>query len=313
MTEETRKDTKRAERVARATRTKAPLTVGEGAKFVGLRTIKPAELKLIGIDEHYQRAEIKDHVNQIIAALERGGQVIDPITLAQRKDGSLWVVDGQQRYWAHWHLSREIQAIVYEVDGIDSERRMFSVLNSHRRPNAGVRIRAWVGPAGDLIRWLHESSESPIRSEVSFTGGGRYPATTMMRGMLAVLGGYGAGGGNAEDMLRTLDILVRDASPAIARKAAQFYVLGLRQIFGDGNVALALPSIAIGIVCHEHWKAGWKIENISKRAISTLSRVRWERYAPTGGGQWLDNLKTLVLKQWPLQRRRNEQGNSHED
>jgi len=313
MTEDGRKDTKRAQRVAAATRTKQPLTVGSGVKFLGLRTIKAAELKGLGIDESYQRAEIKDHVNQIISALERGGQVIDPITLAQRKDGSLWIVDGQQRYWAHWHLSRELQAIIYEVDGIDSERRMFSVLNAHRRPHAGVRIRAWVGPGGDLIRWLHESPESPIRGEVSFTGSGRYSAVTILRGLNAVLGGYISAGGNAEDMLRTLDVLVRDVSPAISRKAAQFYVLGLKQIFGQPGTALALPSVSIGLVCHEHWKDGWKIDNVSKRAVATLSRVRWERYAPTSGSQWIDTLKALVLKQWPLQRRRNETSRPEEE
>ena len=160
-------------RITSISKKTSPMVV-RGVRALGSVVVSVDELDELNIDDDYQRREIRREVNELIAALKAGGIIPDPISLAIRKDGTRWIVDGQQRYWAYWNCELPLQAQLYEVDDIDAERGLFSVLNRQVRLNTHTRVMAWPGSGGGTMRWLNVSPHSTLRTEITQAGGGKY-------------------------------------------------------------------------------------------------------------------------------------------
>lgn len=290
-------------RMIRPERRIAPLVV-TGVTYIENRVFKANELDLLNIDTEYQRHEIRAHVNNLIATIEAGGLIPDPISVARRKDGSFWIVDGQQRYWAHWHCEKPIRAEVYAVDDINGERQLFSVLNSQVRPNVNIRAMAWAGSGGGTLRWMNQSDASPLRGELQ---GRKYRAGVIARGLLAALGGGPEGGATAsnkiEKVMQTLDHAV-ERSPTRVLKVAEQYSLVLRDLFDEHSRPVrTVQAISIGLLCYAHWKDvplrnAW--ERPTGRSLNNIRRLNWDNAAPSNALRWAPAIAGELLRRWPV-------------
>lgn len=263
------------------------------------------QLDQLKIDHTYQRPENRLMVNQLVAVLEAGGKIADPVTVAVRPDGTKWIVDGQQRWAAHYLSEKPLPALLYHVEAVDDEKRLFSILNTNVRPHPNVRIRAWTGPSADLLTYLQESPESPVRQGIGFGAGGGYifPASVLVNGLIALFVGSAGnqGSGSAEGLMRTLDVQVRDIGPKIARKLAQFYTLLCKQVFGDTRI-LRLNAVALALAAHQRWmkarRDGETPPMPDKGGLHRLKIMNWENWAPDQRRQWLPLLRDEILKRW---------------
>lgn len=92
------------------------------------------DVNLIKVDKNYQREENAKHVDNIVKHFN--WRKFQPVTLAQRPDGSFNVVDGQHRVAAAKLHPRviDIPALIFESSGeIVDEANIFVEVNSNRR------------------------------------------------------------------------------------------------------------------------------------------------------------------------------------
>ena len=292
-----------ATRKGRVTLVKArnlnPITVGSKLRRATEVTIIPdSELDTLKIDHTYQRPENRDLVNELVAVLEAGGMVPDPITVAVRPDKSRWIVDGQQRWAAHYLANKPIAAVLYYVETLDEERRLFSVLNTYRRPNPAMRMRAWTGPSRELVEWMGSNVASPICSELSFGSGGsvRYKAATILRGVGAVLG-ISPGSGSStvtENFMRALD-RVYGADRKRAIRLTQAYLNLMKTLFPQQ--VQHNHAVALGMAAAERWANG-DCKMPSGKVLYNLKRLNWTNNSMERR-LWLPFLKAEVLRRWP--------------
>lgn len=292
-----------ADRKGRVTLVKArnlnPIVVGgKTRRATEVAMIPAGELDTLKIDQTYQRPENRELVNQLLAVLEAGGIVPDPITVAVRPDKSRYIVDGQQRWAAHYLANKPLAAVLYYVDTLDEERRLFSVLNTYRRPSPSIRMRAWTGPSAELVAWIVGNPSSPIYGEMAFTqGGSRYNAPTILRGVGAALGVAPGGGtaGSTEEFMRSLDrAYASDRKRAI--RLTQAYLSLMKGIFP--TKVLHTPVLALGMGAHERWSNG-DCKTPSKAALYSLRRLNWTNPPAQDRHKWLPLLKSEVLRRWP--------------
>src|SRR4051812_35447735 len=176
-------------------RSGSPLILPEDVKVSWQGMMSHAAVMALGVDTRYQREEIAAEVNMLIHVLNHGGQIPDQVSIAERPDGTRWVVDGQQRWWAHVDTGKPMQARVFKVKDFEQELTLFHVLNNTRKLTAKTRIQSWPGPSGDAVQWLAQSQDSPLRGLVDFVQGkAAFPVVTVFRGLAtAVVGSLGNG------------------------------------------------------------------------------------------------------------------------
>lgn len=122
-----------------------------------MRMIRLADLH---VDHSYQRPEVTDG-SVLAIARDFTWEAAQVCTVMERSNGTLWVVDGQQRVLA---LQRRgdvtvVPCIVYKSNGPEHEARIFKMINERRRSvPAIVRFRAadraGVQPERDVADWL---------------------------------------------------------------------------------------------------------------------------------------------------------------
>lgn len=273
-----------------------PVIIQQARRQTKVTILAPEELGTLKVDPTYQRTENRELVNLLIAVLEAGGTVPDPITVAVRPNGDRYVVDGQQRWTAHYLTQRPLAAVLFEVDTIAEERRLFSVLNTYKRPNPNIRIKAWSGPSQALVNYLQESPQSPIMGELAFLDGGatKYPASSIVRGVAWALGAAKLPG-NTESMLRMLDRLYI-ANPDRAKRVAVAFCALVRQVF-EANKALTVATQALGAAAAVRWPLGSALVQPSKQELYNLRRLHWHVPAASGA-MMLPMLKGEVLRRW---------------
>ncbi len=289
---------KRKERITKVrAKNPNPIVVGKELKRASEVTIiPPSELETLRIDPAYQRPENRELVNQLLAVLEAGGMVPDPITVVVRPDKSRYIVDGQQRWAAHYLAMKPLAAVLYFVTTMDEERRLFSVLNTYRRPSPAVRMRAWTGPSSQLISWLAGNPASPIMGQLTFTGGGgKFQVTTVLRGLGAALGMAGHTGTQAtEEFMRGLDRLYV-ANPQRAHRLAGAYLSMCKGLFSRLQVT---PALALGMACADRWDGVNAFEQPSKASLYNMRRLNWATPPIQFRHKWLQTLKADVLRRW---------------
>ena len=116
-----------------------------------IRVFNPPNYGHMNVDERYQRTRVTPVVNELTHVLKGGGVVPDPIHVAERPDGTLWILDGQQRYWAHSDCHLPLRAYVHSVATLEQEKAMFLILNNRMKVRGDVTVKSWPGISGPLI------------------------------------------------------------------------------------------------------------------------------------------------------------------
>lgn len=260
-------DAGRARYLAR--RIKKPIVL-DALKFYRA-TLPPARFKQLNVDEAYQRVRMTSWVNDLIQAVKSGGSIPDPIAVAERPDGSLWIVDGQQRFWAASECGIPLEATIYKVpdprtDDYATERRLFYVLNRAKALTSNKKVGAWSGQVTTILRRVEASGAYPHKIGYEWASQSAYGAPVLVRGVVALLSpGPSPAFDDIDSVLRTSETLLA-AREAPAR--AQAFLLIVPRVFKDPKTAKFLSVIALARVVRQ---AGFAPP--TAQACARLSRV----------------------------------------
>lgn len=252
------------------------------------------DLSKLGVDERYQRPEQRPMVNQIVRALRAGGQIADAIHVAVRTDGTWWIVDGQQR----WNAAilgdaKTLSAQLYHVPDFDTEKKLFLVFNTRAKVHPNVIVKSWPGAAGDLVRWLNEDEESPLRGGIGFGPGNHAThATVIVKALSATLTGATRNSDATETSLRRLDAAIRQKGMTVARQYARSTGTLLKSYF-NGSRMLASQVLPITGAAFEKWRKGVKLP--TRGDYGRLHRMDWSRFAAPSLAQYAQK---EVEKRW---------------
>lgn len=279
-----------------AKRTARPLLVESTETSDGKLVIfQPHELKKLNVDERYQRIRIGREVNSLIHVLKDGGVIPDPISVAKRPDGTLWILDGQQRFWAHYECERPLQAMVYDVADIRTEMNLFQILNARIKLSGDTLVKSWTGPIGDLIReWCISRPGSPFFAQTNFGQNSQFPysAGLLARGILASAAGV-LSVGAIQNVLARGDFALREAE---ARARADAYMRLVPLVFPATMRMKFLPAIAIGRVAYARWSVDTTFP--SPTIYEKLKKINWDAVAPTHSARYCKLLEDEILKRW---------------
>jgi hypothetical protein len=280
---------------------------GRAYKYLSARTFSATELRsdILGIDERYQRAELKPKVHELIAILEKDGSVPDPIWVAKRPDGTLWIVDGQQRYWAHWHVGKALRARIHAVESWETERQIFHILNDRKTIDAAHRALTWPGSGGDIVRWMQTNNRSALAGALGERTHSRVPASTIAKTILVALTGTDSGWPIA-GVMKKLDVTVGN-NPKRAQRTAELLAAIIAGVFRDKKVP-ALAARAIGRACWDVWhekrlNQAWPTP--SQAEISKLRRVNWRALTPGQDHRYLPVVIEEIRNRWKIARSRS--------
>lgn len=279
------------------------IKVGKGVKFVGTRTISTAQFKRLSVDESYQRVRVNEMVNSIIHALTSGGQVPDPVAVAVRPDDTWWLVDGQQRFYAHLETDTPMLANFYEVEDIDAERSLFIALNRRASIRPHVTVKSWAGVSAQLIREANEDEESPLKDKINFGSNASrvLDASVLAKGLLTATTNLWSQG-QIERVLSRADSALKDNEAAMAR--AKTYLKLVGQVWGrderTGRKRL-LPVLALAMVAYRRWTAKGYATLPSTAVLNKLRRANWESVSTTHSVQYLPLYERFVETRWPAE------------
>lgn len=285
---------------AEAQRLRKPVLV-TGVKVASVVTvIQPSDFSRIGIDNRYQRQRITTQVNGLVTVLMSGGQIPDPVDIAERPDGSWWLIDGQQRFLAHSETRKPLKAHIHMVDNIDSEIMLFFALNSRYKLTPRNVLRGWPGPTGDLIRRLNTSEKSPLKGMIDLGDNSKLPidGASLAKAILMVLTGVWPSGDTATGMLPRTDAALRVPGASVWAEA---YVHLLSAVFGPstgrgGYRVRVLPMMALAEVAHEKYvQAG---RPIFPSSTARLRQVNWNTVVPTHALKYLHIIEDRIKKLW---------------
>lgn len=240
-------------------------------KFV---TLMPAQMKKLSVDESYQRIRIKNEVNDLIHVLKNGGDIPDPITVARRADDSLWIVDGQQRWWAHSETNTPLKALIYDVDSLEAEKELYIVSNTRVKVGTNYMVKAHPGIGVEILNKLAEVPGSEVEGMVDFGTDKKRPlaAATAIRGMTVVAtGALTSGQGNITNVLPRLDhelehnMLARERCDAFLRLAIE--------VFGPKARIPTMPILALAGVCYRRWNG--RPRPVPPVVLKRLQRIEW--------------------------------------
>ena len=198
-------------------------------------TITPDQYGKLAIDPRYQREEVGPFVASLREAIRRG-TTPPPIHVAKRayeEDGipknKLWIVDGQQRMWALVDAGHEILALVHEVSSLDEEKRLFHVLNMHKRVGANHMIAAYPGPSTAVLREINDDPKHTLYQRIlleRYSGShNKINSATIIRAIVVAFGKQTSG---TTELLGAMDQIVTTAAGS-ARVKQFLGVLG--QVF----------------------------------------------------------------------------------
>lgn len=279
-------------------RQRSPLVV-MGVSKPKQTVVTPDQFHLIDIDYRYQRDRVRPEVSDLIAALQAGGSIPAPVSLVRRKykestgraSELLWVVDGQQRAWAHLWMKKAFNALVYEVDSLDHERDLFVALNTFVALSAKQHVESASGPAAELIREVSADAAHPLHGQIAFrNGGGGFAASSVARGIFAAMLGRPSNG-RITDILRVCDSAMTNARSV---ERAKGYLHVLPAAFPNG--AKTLPLSAVGMVAYRRWQSDVALP--TKTTVSRIRRINWDHYAPSPSLRWMPTVLKQVEAAW---------------
>lgn len=264
------------------------------------------DLGRLTIDESYQRIKIGVAVAKIYRTLQAGGST-PPIALNRRRDGRLFIVDGQQRWWGAIEAKRGLCANVYELwrtaeaEGIseqEAEKALFTVLNDTYRLSADSVMNAWPGPVATVIREWATKEGSPYFAKVSFGRGGAvsYSAALLARALAIVMHpAPSAGDGNIRRVLELADAAYEDR-PNAERADAILRLIPL--VFPPSSRARTNPVKALAIVARKRWAEGVGRRFPPETVWTRLRQLNWGTLAPTLSTQNMPSIIAAIERRW---------------
>lgn len=262
-----------------------------------LITVQHSQYGKLDIDPRYQRGETP-MINELIAVLNQGGVIADPVSLAERKWGpeeerkKLWIVDGYQRACAYQAMNLPFSAMVYETRSLDQERLLFGTLNTRYAVSANLSVKAWAGPGAQLIRDAGGKDDHPLYGRVEYT---RTSQTRLNASVLVSACVVAATGKTktreVRKSLAELDLLM--TRPAQRKLATDFLHL-CGEIFGDITISpkmLALTSLALAL--HEH---GGRYP--SDTVVKGLKKIKWDSIVETGAVKYRPIVMEAIRSVW---------------
>lgn len=274
----------------------------QGVEPGKLTTIPVSKFGDVDVDRRYQRDRIGSEINDLIYVLQHGGEIPDPITVVRRNyvEGSatspsdkLWIIDGQQRFWAHLECGVPVKAMVHGVDSLDAERDFFLAMNTDRSVNANAYVYSWKGPSAELLRRADSIPSHPLYGRIQFRGSGaeKIGARVLISGMVSLLYGNPASGATPLQLNR-VDARMKD--PGMTSRCEAFIsVVG--RVFPQGY-ATVLAVQALGIVARDRWAK--RIETPSEATLLRLSKINWKNEVPGYSAKFLPVLQSLISRVW---------------
>jgi hypothetical protein len=274
-------------------------------KYLGDDVVEPDNLLDLKIDESYQRAKVTSEVNELISVLEAGGMFPQTAAIAIRPDGSRYIADGQQKWWACVAAVKPLRVSLFEVANYDAEKKLFDVLNNRRQLNGATRVNAWHGEAAKVIQLLESSPDSAIRNNIHMGPSKSkhgYPNTLVLRGLVALTHGYATG--PVRDSLVNYDAAYK-RNPRWSTRAALDFSKILAGVFPprDTSAFTYGAAIVMGKTCRSRWEGllhtvSWP--HPSAAQMEDMSHVPWREIMPTGSSVWHARGVEVVESIWPL-------------
>jgi hypothetical protein len=277
-----------------------PLIVPATVKRFGMVTLSLDDTMDLRIDTRYQREEVTIEVNTLIHVLKKGGMIPDPVSVVERKydDRKRYIVDGQQRWWAHVDCGVPLAVVIYHVSSYEDEVALFHALNTVTRVTPENRLRSLPGPAGNTIRRLNETPTSPLFGQISFVEKGtfRIGGMVLLRGLTALVSNTKPVGGL--DRIAPAFDRYYTMNPKAADRLIEQYAVLVSQIFEDERVR-SVPAVAIGRMLYATLASQGEMPTAMQ--IRRLKALRWAKLTPTPGMQWLPTVVAAVQEIWPVQ------------
>lgn len=278
---------------SRMTRT---VVVVEGITVSEKRMIEPHEFDRLRIDSYYQRPVNSSMVNDLIHVLKNNGRIYDDVVLCVRDDEpDVWyLVDGQQRYWAHDACGVAFPAVIYRSTGRVAEAQLYQVLNTRKALTANNIVKGYQGEAAAILRRLASIEDTAYYNQIQFGDPGKrpYAAGILMRAMLAVATGILPTGPMHRLCARADHALATD--PA-ARPRIDVFLKLLPLVFPATRTMSNLPPIALARVAFRKFQAGAPFP--SPRVYEKLKRVSWDAAI-----EGKTNIKWLVVLEQEIER-----------
>lgn len=268
------------------------------------------ELKNLKIDERYQRWRIAGSVGWLVGVIESGGHITDPILVARRKDGTYWIIDGQQRWWAAYHTNTGLDAQVFKDTTLEEERLLFTIYNSQTHVTGGFRIHGSAGPSGEMMRKLATDKGSPLNGLMGWEPNSQpYPASLVFRAFAAGMLGSKGSRSAIDQLLGRLDIEIQDGKKLRAEKMLLMIAAVIRQVFSEEDKAKirSLPATALGLSCNRHWEKlgvrdAWPTP--SAKQCARIRNLNWLILAPDQKFIRVPGLVESILHIWPVRKER---------
>ena len=264
-----------------------------------LVTIEPSQFPKLGVDESYQRVRLTSWVNTLIHMIAQGGFIPDPITVAERLDGSLWIVDGQQRFCAHLEMKRPIRALIYKVTNIESEKGLFLVMNNTKKVGPNYIVHSWPGKSGQMIREANANPHHSLFGRVSMGASGAkiIDAGSLARGIYQQIGT--AGQKNTvpmQECLNLADTFLAD-NAAMERRAKGYLDL-CGTIFNGAIRMRLLPAISLARVAYEYWGSAGHVKMPTAKEMSWLRRINWGGLCESSAMRYLPMVDAEIKRKW---------------
>jgi hypothetical protein len=284
---------------AQASRLRQPVLV-TGVKFAShVTVIQYADFGRLNIDrDKYQRGEHRIDVNTLITIIKSGGQIPSPIDIAERPNGTWWIVDGQQRFLAHEAAKVPIKAHIHLVENVEAEERLFVALNSRRPLSPRTVIKGWPGLFGQFIRRMNTDEKSPVRGMVDLATNSHLPldATVVLSGVLAVTTGSLPHGDTITSRLPRADMALKST---IGMAWAEAFVYLIAAVFGTrtgGRRVRVLPVLALARVAHRKYMAAGR--PVFPKSCARLHATNWDTIVPSHARQYLPLIEQRIEKLW---------------
>jgi hypothetical protein len=149
------------------------------------------------VDHLYQREEVSES-NTLSIASEWSFSLCGALVVMERTDGTLWIVDGQQRFLAARRRGdiAELPCIVFQSAGLESEALAFVGVNTSRkavpaRAKWAARLMAGKYPEVEIATWL-EAHGLRVTADGKCANGVDFPRTLVDLWKLDSLASMGA-------------------------------------------------------------------------------------------------------------------------
>lgn len=203
--------------------------------LVGKAALRVLTIEGVQADPAYQRGVTEGH-KRIVAEFDETALGVPLV--AEREDGSLWVVDGLQRLTALKKLGRKkVRAEVFRSQGPEHEARVFRLVNQNRVRLSAYQVFKAMLTAHDATAWAVKGA---VEAEGFRLDSGREPTArpeaaanevTCIATVLKVVRNHGA------DALRWVLGVIRDSWPDDAMRANIAVVEGLYTFYAHQNGA----------------------------------------------------------------------------